>query len=257
MLKTIAKAYNCFNLNAKSKIIIALITVFFLVSTAKGYYYILLLYFVLGMIIAIIFKSQFMFLLKRSLLLFLFPFFVSIFIPFANKGNILLKYNLNLFNITITDNGVTIFFTVLLKSFISIFILSALVISTSDNELLHGLRKIHVPAILVTIIFIMYRYFFVIKEESYTGQLAIKSRIFKKSYKTLNKRLAFLAGNLLIKSFDRAENIYKSMESRGFDGNFYLTEKNESATRWAWILIICFIFILISIKIIELLKILH
>jgi len=102
----------------------------------------------------------------------------------------------------------------------------------------------------------MYRYFFVIKEESRTGQLAIKSRIFKKSYRTLNKRLAFLAGNLLIKSFDRAENIYRSMESRGFDGNFYLTEKNEIANRLSWVLITCFILILISIKIIELLKIL-
>jgi len=103
----------------------------------------------------------------------------------------------------------------------------------------------------------MYRYFFVIREEAYIGQLAIKSRIFKKSYKTLNKRLTFLAGNLLIKSFDRAENIYRSMESRGFDGNFYLTEKNESPNRASWILIICFILISISIKIIELLKILN
>lgn len=249
-------SHNCFNLNARSKIIIALLTVFFLVSTSRGYYYILLLYFVLGIIIAVIFKPDFLFLIKRSMLLFLFPLLMSIFIPIANKGNILFRFNIIFFDIAVTDNGITIFFTVLLKSFISIFILSSLVISTSDNELLHGLRKIHVPAILVTIIFIMYRYFFVIKEESRTGQLAIKSRIFKKSYRTLNKRLAFLAGNLLIKSFDRAENIYRSMESRGFDGNFYLTEKNEIANRLSWVLITCFILILISIKIIELLKIL-
>ena len=152
-MKTVAATFKCFNLNAKSKIIIALTAVLFLVSTARGYYYILLLYFILSILVAIIFKSNFLFLIKRSLLLFLYPFFISIFIPFANKGNILFEYNLNLFNITITDNGVTIFFTVLLKSFISIFILSSLVISTSDNELLYGLRKIHVPAILVPLFF--------------------------------------------------------------------------------------------------------
>jgi cobalt/nickel transport system permease protein len=102
----------------------------------------------------------------------------------------------------------------------------------------------------------MYRYFFLLKEESYAGQLAIKSRIFQKSYKTLNKRLTFLAGNLLIKSFDRAEKVYNSMESRGFDGNFYLVERNSNSNKLNWILIICFILIIISIKIIEFLKIL-
>jgi cobalt/nickel transport system permease protein len=250
------KTYNAFNINAKAKIIITLISLFFLISTGIGHYYILLLYFILSILIAIIFKPNFLFLVKRTLLLFLFPFFIAIFIPFANKGNVLFEFNLNFIDIAVTDNGITIFLTVLLKSFISILILSSLVISTSDNELLNGLRKIHVPAMIVTIIFIMYRYFFVLKEESYTGQLAIKSRIFQKSYKTLNRRLAFLAGNLLIKSFDRAENVYKSMESRGFDGSFYSMEINSNTNKLNWALIICFILILISIKIIEFLKIL-
>jgi len=256
ILEKIVKTYGTFNINARVKLIITLTTLFFLVSTSNGNYYVLLLYFILGILISIIFKANFLFVVKRTFLLFLFPFFISIFIPFTNKGNILLKFNISFLNITITDNGITIFLTVLLKSFISIMLLSSMVISTSDAELLNGLRKIHVPSVIVTIIFIMYRYFFVIKEESHKGQLAIKSRIFKKSYKTLNKRLAFLAGNLLIKSFDRAENIYKSMESRGFDGNFYFIERNDNSKKLNWALIICFILILISIKIIEFLKIL-
>ena len=252
----IVKTYNAFNINSKAKIIVALVSLFFLISTAKGHYYILLLYFMLSILIAIIFKPNLLLLAKRTLLLFLFPFFIAIFIPFANKGNVLFEFNLSFIDIAVTDNGITIFLTVLLKSFISILILSSLVISTSDNELLNGLRKVHVPAMIVTIIFIMYRYFFVIKEEAYTGQLAIKSRTFEKSYKTFNKKLAFLAGNLLIKSFDRAENVYKSMESRGFDGSFYSMEINPNTNKLNWASIICFILILISIKIIEFLKIL-
>ncbi|HEY4662334.1 MAG TPA: cobalt ECF transporter T component CbiQ [Candidatus Humimicrobiaceae bacterium] len=255
-MEKIVKAYNAFNINTKAKIIIVLVSLFFLISTASGHYYILLLYFTLSILIAILFKSGFFLLIKRTLLLFLFPFFISIFIPFANKGKILFTLNLNFLNITITDNGITIFLTVLLKSFISILMLSSLVISTSDIELLDGLRKIHVPAIIVTIIFIMYRYFFVLKEDSDTGQLAIRSRIFQKSYKTLSKRLTFLAGNLLIKSFDRAENIYKSMESRGFDGNFHFIERNFDTSKLNWIITICFILMMILVKIIEFLKIL-
>jgi cobalt/nickel transport system permease protein len=255
-LGKIVKIYNAFNINIKAKIIIVLISLFFLISTGIGHYYILLLYFLLSILIALIFKPNLFLLMKRSLLLFLFPFFIAIFIPIANKGNALFELSLGFINIIVTDNGIAIFLTVLLKSFISILILSSLAISTSDNELLNGLRKIHVPAIMVTIIFIMYRYFFVIKEEAYTGQLAIKSRTFQKSYKTFNKKLAYLAGNLLIKSFDRAENVYKTMESRGFDGSFYYMEVHSNANKLNWALIICFILILISIKIVEFLKIL-
>ncbi len=249
------KAGNAIDITTKTKIIITLTGVFFLISTDKGHYHILLLYFILGILIIFLFRPGFLILLKRTFLLFLFPLFISVFIPFANQGNVLFKLNLHVFTITVTDNGLTIFLTVLSKSFISILILSALVISTSDNELLNGLRKIYVPAIIVSIIFIMYRYFFLLREESNTGQLAIKSRTFQKSYKTFNKKLAFLAGNLLIKSFDRAENIYKSMESRGFEGNFYIIEKGSSLSKLNWITIIGFILILVFIKIVEILKI--
>ncbi len=255
-MEKIAEASKVFKINARAKIIITLVFLFFLISTASGHYYILLLYFILSILIAILFKPDFYLLIKRTLLLFLFPFCISIFIPFANKGKILFALNLNFLNITMTDNGITIFLTVLMKSFISILLLSSLVISTSDIELLDGLRKIHVPAIIVTIIFIMYRYFFVLKEDSNTGQLAIKSRIFQKSYKTLSKRLTSLAGNLLIKSFDRAENIYKSMESRGFDGNFHFIERNFDTGKLNWIFTICFILMMVLVKIIEFLKVL-
>ncbi len=254
MSKTV-KTGNAVNITAKTKLIITLTSIFFLISTGKGHYYILLLYFILGILIIFLFRPGFLVLLKRTFLLFLFPLSVSVFIPFANKGNVLFKINLNIFTISVTDNGLTIFLTVLSKSFISILILSALVISTSDNELLNGLRKIYVPSIIVSIIFIMYRYFFLLREESNTGQLAIKSRTFQKSYKTFNKKLAFLAGNLIIKTFDRAENIYKSMESRGFDGNFYIIEKDSSLSRINWIIITCFILMLVFVKIVEILRI--
>lgn len=250
-----AKTDSIINITTKTKIIVTLASIFFLISTDKGHYYILLLYFILGILIIIIFKPGFFILLKRTFLLFLFPLFISVFIPFANKGNALFKLNLNVFTVTITDNGLTIFLTVLSKAFISIMMLSALVISTSDNELLNGLRKIYVPSIIVSIIFIMYRYFFLLREESDTGQLAIKSRTFQKSCKAFNKKLAFLAGNLIIKTFDRAENIYKSMESRGFDGNFYIIEKDKSLNKFNWITITGFILMLVSMKIVEILKI--
>ena len=93
----------------------------------------------------------------------------------------------------------------------------------------------------------MYRYLFLIRDEAKVGQLAINSRVFQRSYRTVNKRLAFLAGNLFIKAFDRAENIYKSMESRGYDGSFYYVSDSAMSNRKSLIIGITIISIMVLI----------
>jgi cobalt/nickel transport system permease protein len=101
----------------------------------------------------------------------------------------------------------------------------------------------------------MYRYIFLIRDEFKTGQLAINSRVFEKSYKTINKKLAFLIGNVLIRSIDRAESVYRSMESRGFDGNFYIIEKDSKIEAVNIISLCIFILMPLSVKLIELVNI--
>lgn len=103
----------------------------------------------------------------------------------------------------------------------------------------------------------MYRYLFLIRDQSRIGQLAIQSRTFKKSYKNVNKRLAFLAGSLFIKSFDRAENIYKSMESRGFEGSFYFVGTKTRIAASNIFITSVFLAAASAIKILEILKLIH
>jgi len=239
-------------LNIRNKLIITLVNIFFIVSVARGSYLIFAFYFLATLIVVFLFKPKFKQLVKRVSLVFLYPFFISIFIPFANEGAIVAKIDLKVFTLAVTDNGLAIFATVLIKSFLSILLLASLIVSTDEIELLHGLRKIHLPAVIVSIIFLMYRYIFMVTEESRTGQMAIKSRVFQKSYHTVNKRLTHVMGNLFIKSLDRAENVYKSMESRGFDGNFYIVEKENAKGSLNIALLLIFILTPMSIKIIEL-----
>lgn len=239
-------------LNIRNKLIITLVNIFFIVSVARGSYLIFAFYFLATLIVVFLFKPKFKQLVKRVSLVFLYPFFISIFIPFANEGAIVAKIDLKVFTLAVTDNGLAIFATVLIKSFLSILLLASLIVSTDEIELLHGLRKIHLPAVIVSIIFLMYRYIFMVTEESRAGQMAIKSRVFLKSYHTVNKRLTHVMGNLFIKSLDRAENVYKSMESRGFDGNFYIVEKENAKGSLNIALLLIFILTPMSIKIIEL-----
>lgn len=204
--------------------------------------------------IVLIFSPDIKKLAGRVSAIFLYPLFISIFIPFLSDGNEIIKIDLKAFDLTITDNGLTVFITVLIKSFLSILLMSALLLSSSEMELLSGLRKIYFPRMIVSIIFLMYRYIFLMMEESRMGQMAIKARVFKRhSYGVINKRLTHLMSNLFIKSLNRVENIYKSMESRGFNGNFYMTENGMTGVKVsAGIAISFFLLVPVSIKIIEL-----
>ncbi|HEY4695420.1 MAG TPA: cobalt ECF transporter T component CbiQ [Candidatus Hydromicrobium sp.] len=244
-------------LDIRNKLIIILINIFLVVSVDNGEYIILGFYFLTAIMVVFLFRPELGLLIKRISVVFLYPFFISIFIPFLGGGKTVAKIDLKVFTLSITDNGITIFATVLIKSFISILLIASLLLSSDEMELLRGLRKIHFPRMIVSIIYLMYRYFFLIIEESKTGQMAIRSRVFRRtSYGIINKKLSHLMGNLFIKSFDRVENIYKSMESRGFDGNFYVIEKKNKTGALNIIMLLTFILIPLSLKTIELLNIL-
>jgi cobalt/nickel transport system permease protein len=212
-------------IDIRGKLLTTVITIFFIVSVPNGSYQIFGLYLLFCIIIALIFRPDFKTFVKKLSRLFLIPLFLSIFIPFAGKGQILYELNLKIIKFQITDNGLTTFYSVLLKSFLSLLLLSSMIASTDEREIFWGLRKLHIPKIVVSIMFLMYRYLFLFREEFSIGQKAINARIFCKRRFIINKKLSHLIGYLFIRSYMKAENIFMAMQSRGFDGNFYLSSE--------------------------------
>lgn len=236
-------------IDIRVKLIVTVVTIFFIVSVSKSDYIIFCLYFLLCIIIALIFKPDFTKFIKRLLKLYLIPFYLSIFVPFAGRGNVLYGINLNIIKIQITDNGLVTFYSVLIKSFLSLFLLCALIVSTDEREIFWGLRKLYVPTIVVSIIFLMYRYLFLFKDEFEIGKKAINSRVFKKSGFIKYKKTAYLIGNSFIRTFTRAENIYMAMQSRGFNGSFYLLSDSPRINKTSITIIISLLFFNIAIRI--------
>ena len=213
-------------LDIRAKLIITVITIFFIVSVPNGGYKIFIFYLILCVIVASLFKPNFKVFVKKFASLILIPFFLSVFIPFAGKGLVLYELSLKIIKLQVTDNGLNTFFSVLIKSFLSLLLLCAMITSTEEKEIFWGLRKLHIPKIVVSIMFLMYRYLFLFRDEFSIGQKAINTRVFKKPGFTINKKISYLIGNLFIRSYIRAENIFMAMQSRGFNGNFYLTSES-------------------------------
>jgi cobalt/nickel transport system permease protein len=102
-----------------------------------------------------------------------------------------------------------------------------LVATTQFPDLMHALRHLHVPTLLVAIISFMYRYLFVLADEALRLLRARDSRsAYRPGYKSggtvaWRARVAGnMAGQLFVRSYERSDRVYNAMLARGYDGQF-------------------------------------
>lgn len=163
------------------------------------------------------------FLLSRSLIVLPFAF-AAITTIFSTSGTPLatLIYP----PVAITAPGLTRFGSIMLRSWLSVQAAILLSATTPFPDLIHALRHLKIPSILVSIISFMYRYLFVLAEEAKRLLRARSSRSAKLSHRKGGGSLAWnaktsgsLVGQLFLRSLERSERIYQAMQSRGFRGN--------------------------------------
>ena len=152
--------------------------------------------------------------------------FILIALPtvFTKPGAPLFEIDLAIFTLTGTREGLDFFISVLLKSWASVTAAVALTATTPPLRLLGALRSLRVPAVLVAIVMLMYRYLFVLVEEAQSmirARSARSAAISRKSGGSLvwrAKSAGGMAGSLFIRTLDRSERIYMAMVARGYDG---------------------------------------
>lgn len=159
-----------------------------------------------------------LYVLKRSFVIIPFVLLVGIFIPFFREGEIAGSYNVWLWKVSITYNGLFILANILIKAWLCILSLILLSSTTKFSNLLEGLHQLRVPRTLVLILSFMYRYIFVLTDEALRMQRAYQSRDVGGSLLRRLKAFGGMIGVLFLRSYERAERIYLAMSSRGFDG---------------------------------------
>ncbi len=112
--------------------------------------------------------------------------------------------------------GVAHFVEVVARSSVCLLAMILLSNTTPFASLLEFLRSLHSPSLFVTVLALMYRYLFVLIDETERMQRARLSRTFTVSRPRTWIALAALAGQLFIRSSERAERIYAAMSARGW-----------------------------------------
>ena len=120
--------------------------------------------------------------------------------------------------------------TLIVKGVLSVLASYLLIATTSIEKLCYALRMLHVPKVLVTQFMLTYRYITVLLEEVNRTTQAYSLRAPKQ--KGIHFKVwGSLAGQLLLRSMDRANAVYESMLLRGYQGE-YQHMKEGTVFRW-------------------------
>jgi len=116
----------------------------------------------------------------------------------------------------LNPSATPIVLSAILKSNLCIFTLLLLTWTTPFYDILQELRRLHLPAVMLTTLMLMYRYLPVLLEESRRMQRARASRTFARQRRLVWQNLSTIIGHLFVRSADRAERIYLAMCARGW-----------------------------------------
>lgn len=203
-------------LDPRVKLVSFIVFVIFCVG-AKGFLH-PFVYFLIGFGLVFLAKLEFKKVLARLFPANVFLVFFWVFIPFMYKSN---PYLIETPYLKISAEGVYQALLITLKCNAILMATIALLGTSNVFMLAHALLHFKVPAKLVTVFFVFYRYITVLHEEYLKIKRAALARGFvpKNSLQTY-KTYGYLVAFLLIKSFERSEEVYRAMLARGFKGFF-------------------------------------
>jgi cobalt/nickel transport system permease protein len=199
-------------LDPRAKLITTLLFLFTVISFSKYEILALLPFFLYPVLLMTIGEIPFMFILKKVILVSPFAVFIGIFNPLLDSGQVLI------FNGLTISAGWLSFFSILIKFTLTVSAALLLIATTSFPGVCHALRQLGVPSLFVSQLLFLYRYIFVLTEETIRIVRARNMRSYGKRGKGI-KVFVRIIGILFIRTVERAERVYFAMLSRGFKGD--------------------------------------
>ena len=163
---------------------------------------------------------------------------VGLFNPFFDK-----EILVNIGGVGVSG-GVISMITLMLKGVFCLMASFLLMATTKIDSLCAALRKLHVPAMMVSLLQLTYRYVGVMTEELAVMTDAYYLRAPGQKGIHISAWGSFL-GQLLLRSMDRAQELFSSMMLRGYHEHFHYADIDRFKMRDALFMAGCILFFLI------------
>jgi cobalt/nickel transport system permease protein len=199
-------------LDSRVKLLVALVFIVCIASFSKYAVAAIVPFFFLPLILGILGRTPARLVIRILAVACPFAVLVGLFNPFLDKSPALQIGAL------IISAGWISFVSILLRFLLSVSMALVLISTTSLPGLLHGLLQMRVPRPFVTQLQFLYRYLFLLVEE---GQGMARARALRdpRRKQTSLRLLKPLLASLLWRTWDRADRVYRSMKTRGFQGD--------------------------------------
>lgn len=123
--------------------------------------------------------------------------------------------------------GMISMITLMLKGMFCVTASYILAVTVGIGQICYALRLLHMPKEFVTVIMLMHRYLMILIKEVERMQQSYRLRA--PSQKGLRYKVwGSFVGLLLLRSMDRAEEVYGSMKLRGFQGEMQFSPRKSS-----------------------------
>lgn len=150
----------------------------------------------------------------RAAMVLPFSAFVALGLPFLKGGEVV-----NVLGFNLSVNGLWMFWSVAVKSMLGTAAIVLLVSTTPFGKVLDGMRRLGVPAFLIDILALTYRYILLLADETVRLRQAALARGYAPRWLPQAVIVGWLIGNLFLRSYERAERVYGAMRLRGFQGD--------------------------------------
>ncbi|HEU5102724.1 MAG TPA: cobalt ECF transporter T component CbiQ [Roseiflexaceae bacterium] len=174
---------------------------------------------------------------------------------FTIPGQPLFAWMLGSWHLTITDAGLIRFVSIVVRSWLSVQMAILLTATTQFPDLMHALRHLRVPKLLVAIVSFMYRYLFVLIDEAARLLRAREARSARSTAGAGGGSIAWrarvagnMAGQLFLRSYERSDRVYNAMLARGYAGQFLTINPHIMRRRdWAVLLLAGVVLLIVQL----------
>lgn len=117
------------------------------------------------------------------------------------------------------DAGIIVFISIILKTSTTILSVIVLVCVTKSYDIFNSLAFYKVSKIFITLLFLIYRYIWILLDEVLNTYNAYSIRSFSENNGIKIKDFRSLVGQILIRTYEKGTDVYNAMLLRGYDIN--------------------------------------
>ncbi|MBL7499607.1 cobalt ECF transporter T component CbiQ [Frankia nepalensis] len=136
--------------------------------------------------------------------------------------------------VTVSRDGLLQAFGLVARATLGVALVVVLAATTPARELLTGLDRLRMPAVIVAVMSFMLRYSTLIVDQMHRMAIARAARGHRPRTLASARTLAMALGSLFIRSYERGERVHLAMLSRGYTGSLPVGLPREPASRAHW-----------------------